>query len=161
MIYFDNAATTKYKPEQVYEAFNYYVREVGTSPGRGSYSLAIQASRMLFQARKTVANFFGVNNPSNVAFTKNSTEAINMFLHGFLNKGDHVLISPYEHNAVFRPINKLKELGIIDYTIIPESIIIEKRPAFKGIERDVKKLTGPHLRSGIVGANPRGTCTCL
>ena len=41
MIYFDNAATTKYKPEAVYEAANYYLREVGVSPGRGSYGLGI------------------------------------------------------------------------------------------------------------------------
>ena len=39
MIYFDNAATTKVKPEEVYKAFEYYVREIGVSPGRGSYSL--------------------------------------------------------------------------------------------------------------------------
>ena len=55
MIYLDNAATTKYKPEEVYDAFNYFVREVGVSPGRGSYKLGIQASRMLYKARKTVA----------------------------------------------------------------------------------------------------------
>ena len=60
MIYFDNAATSRPKPEAVYKAFEYYVREIGTSPGRGSYSLAIQASRMLYQSRKTVAGFFGI-----------------------------------------------------------------------------------------------------
>ena len=36
MIYFDNAATTKYKPDKVIEALNYYLREVGVSPGGGS-----------------------------------------------------------------------------------------------------------------------------
>lgn len=41
MIYFDNAATTKYKPDEVIEALNYYLREIGVSPGRGSYSLGI------------------------------------------------------------------------------------------------------------------------
>ena len=47
MIYLDNAATTKYKPEEVYDAVNFYLREVGVSPGRGSYSVGIDASRML------------------------------------------------------------------------------------------------------------------
>ena len=61
MIYFDNAATSRPKPEAVYDAYDYYIREIGTSPGRGSYGLAIQASRMLFQARKTLATFFGAN----------------------------------------------------------------------------------------------------
>ena len=117
MIYLDNAATTKYKPEEVYAAFEYYIREIAVSPGRGSYQLGIEASRMLFQVRNTVAKYFGLSN-SNVIFTKNSTEAINMFLLGFLKKGDHVVISCYEHNSVLRPIQRLKNQGIIDYTVI-------------------------------------------
>lgn len=117
MIYFDNAATTKYKPEEVYKAFDFYVREVGVSPGRGSYQIGIQASRMLFQTRRCVANFFGLKS-SNVIFTKNSTEAINLFLKGFLNEGDHVVISCYEHNSVLRPLNKLKEERNIKYSVI-------------------------------------------
>lgn len=151
MIYFDNAATTKYKPEQVYEAFNYYVREVGTSPGRGSYSLAIQASRMLFQARKTVANFFGVNNPSNVAFTKNSTEAINLFLRGYLKQGDHVLISPYEHNAVLRPLHTLKEEGRIEYTVLPEDAIYNPAKKLANYVQDSTNLLVCTLASNLTG----------
>ena len=60
MIYFDNSATSKNKPEEVYDAYNYYVRNIGVSPGRGSYSLGITASRMLYQSRKAVAKFFGI-----------------------------------------------------------------------------------------------------
>lgn len=118
MIYFDNAATTKYKPEEVYEAFEYYIREIGVSPGRGSYRLGIEASRMLFKSRKIVGKYFGINNPENVIFTKNSTEAINLFFYGYLTQGDHVVISCYEHNAVLRPLQKLKEKGIIEYSVI-------------------------------------------
>lgn len=117
MIYLDNAATTKYKPEEVYNAFNYYVREIGVSPGRGSYKLGIAASRMLYQARKTVAKYFGLSEP-NVIFTKNSTEAINLFFRGLLKNGDHVVISCYEHNAVLRPLHEMKQEGIIDYSIV-------------------------------------------
>ena len=118
MIYFDNAATTKYKPEEVYEAVNYYLREVGVSPGRGSYSIGIEASRMLYKARSEVGDFFGMSKHDRVIFTKNSTEAINLFFRGFLKQGDHVIISCYEHNAVLRPIQLLKDKGIIDYSII-------------------------------------------
>ncbi len=52
IIYLDNAATTRTKPEEVYNAFDFYVRNIGTSPGRGSHILAIEASRCLYQARK-------------------------------------------------------------------------------------------------------------
>ena len=70
MIYFDNAATTKNKPESVYEAVNYYLREVGVSPGRGSYQLGVTASRMLYQARCTVGNYFGMSRNDRVIFYK-------------------------------------------------------------------------------------------
>ena len=129
MIYLDNAATTKYKPEIVYDAFNYYIREVAVSPGRGSYSLGIKASRMLYQSRKTVGDFFGLEKKSNVVFTKNSTEAINLFFRGFLHSGDHVVITTYEHNAVLRPLQEMKEEGIIDYSVISREDL-DKTPSY-------------------------------
>lgn len=117
VIYFDNAATTKYKPQGVMDAFTYYVTEIGVSPGRGSYSLGIEASRMLYKSRMTVAKYFGLTEP-NVIFTKNSTEAINLFFRGYLKRGDHVVISAYEHNAVLRPLEAMRQEGVIEYSVI-------------------------------------------
>lgn len=151
MIYFDNAATSRPKPDTVYDAYNYYIREIGTSPGRGSYGLAIQASRMLFQARKALADFFGAKDPSNVVFTKNSTEAINLFLNGYLTKGDHVLISPFEHNAVLRPLHKLKMDGIIDYTVLPEEVLYAKTPSLDCYIEPNTKLLTLTLASNLTG----------
>ncbi|MCQ2211169.1 MAG: aminotransferase class V-fold PLP-dependent enzyme [Paludibacteraceae bacterium] len=118
MIYFDNAATTKQKPQEVYDAFLHYVQDIGVSPGRGSYQLGIEASRMLYQTRKVVSEYFGLIRNSGVIFTKNSTEAINLFFRGFLCEGNHVVITCYEHNAVLRPLQTMKEEGIIDFSII-------------------------------------------
>lgn len=151
MIYFDNAATTRYKPDEVYDAFNYYVREIGTSPGRGSYSAAIQASRMLYNARKTVAHYFGVYDPSNVAFTKNSTEAINLFFQGHLRRGDHVLITPFEHNAVLRPLHAMKEEGLIDYTVIDKQDINNLDECLNKYLRPNTKLFATTLASNLTG----------
>ena len=151
MIYFDNAATTRTKPKEVLEAFNYYVTEIGTSPGRGSYSLGIQASRMLYQSRKAVAKFFGVTNPENVVFTKNSTEGINFFFNGYLKSGDHVLISPYEHNAVLRPLHNLKIKGVIDYTVLPEEAIYDAEHHLEKYIRPNTSLVAITLASNLTG----------
>ena len=151
MIYFDNAATTRTKPKEVLEAFNYYVTEIGTSPGRGSYSLGIQASRMLYQSRKAVAKFFGVTNPENVVFTKNSTEGINFFFNGYLKSGDHVLISPYEHNAVLRPLHNLKIKGVIDYTVLPEEAIYDAEHHLEEYIRPNTSLVAITLASNLTG----------
>lgn len=152
MIYLDNAATTKYKPECVYEAFNYYVRNVAVSPGRGSYSLGIEASRMLYKTRKIVGEFFGLENPTNVVFTKNSTEAINLFFRGFLKKGDHVVITCYEHNAVLRPLHEMKTAGVIDYTVISREDIDESPELiYKKYFQKNTRLFATTLASNLTG----------
>lgn len=150
MIYFDNAATSRPKPEEVFEAFNYYAREIGASPGRGSYGLAIQASRMLYQARKAVAGFFGVDDPSNVVFTKNSTEAANLFFNGYLQRGDHVLISPYEHNAVLRPLQALADRGVIEYSVLPDEALYGPGLLRRHV-RENTKLLALTLASNLTG----------
>ncbi len=142
MIYFDNAATSRRKPERVYESYLRYAKEIGVSPGRGSYALGITASRMLYQCRKTVAEFFGIPDSSGVVFTKNSTEAINLFLNGYLENGDHVILSPFEHNAVFRPLHYLKEKGRIDYTVLPECVFYESID-------EIETFLKPNTRLGV------------
>lgn len=152
MIYFDNAATTKYKPEKVYEAVNYYLREFGVSPGRGSYSVGIDASRMLYKTRTIVGKYFGMKRPDRVVFTKNSTEAINLFFGGILNKGDHVIISCYEHNAVLRPIQTLKEKGIIDYSVIErDDLLLTAEEIYEKYARKNTRVLALTLASNLTG----------
>lgn len=152
MIYFDNAATTKYKPESVYEAANFYLREMGVSPGRGSYGLGIEASRMLYKSRCSVGKYFGLSRPDKVVFTKNSTEAINLFLNGFLHQGDHVIISCYEHNAVLRPIQKLREQGIIDYSIIQrDDLTLSAEDLYQKYAKTNTRLLALTLASNLTG----------
>ena len=150
MIYFDNAATSRPKPHVVTKAFLDYVQDNGASPGRGSYSLGIQASRLLYQSRKTLASFFGCAGKTNVIFTKNSTEAINLFLNGYLCPGDHVLISPFEHNAVLRPLHNLSITRGIQYDILPEEAITSPERVSKYI-RPNTKLAAITLASNLTG----------
>lgn len=118
MVYFDNAATTKKKPQEVYDAAFEYMKNVGVSPGRGSYQLGIEASRRLYRTRCRVGRFFGLTKTDCVIFTKNSTEAINLLFDGLLCDGDHVIISCFEHNAVLRPLETLKRVGRINYSVV-------------------------------------------
>ena len=150
MVYFDNAATSRPKPSVVSAAFMEYIQEIGTSPGRGSYSLGISASRMLYQSRKTVTDFFGCPQKTNVVFTKNSTEAINLFLNGYLQSGDHVLISPFEHNAVLRPLHYLSLHSGITYDVLPESAL-HNAEEFKKALRPNTKLACITLASNLTG----------
>ena len=152
LVYFDNAATTRNKPKEVLDAFNYYIQEIGTSPGRGSYQLGVQASRMLYQSRKAVAQYFGNHNSTNVVFTKNSTEAINLFFNGNLQNGDHVIISPYEHNAVLRPIHYLSLTRGITYSVIdPQDLYNIDRSVLNKYIKSSTKMVALTLASNLTG----------
>lgn len=112
MIYLDNAATSFPKPESVYASMDRILREVGGNPGRASHRMALEASRVVFEARERVAELLGVTDSARVAFTKNATEAINIALKGLLRPGDHLVTSSFEHNSMARTITRLQSEGV-------------------------------------------------
>ena len=106
-IYLDNASTSFPKPREVSDAVYHYMTGVGSNIGRGGYASAYAAEEAVFAARQLLCDFFGGEDPKNVVFTKNITEALNVLLRGLLQSGDHVLVSAMEHNAVMRPLQLL------------------------------------------------------
>lgn len=114
MIYLDNAATTWPKPQCVTKAITDAIYYCGGNPGRGGHRLALAAGELLYEVRDRTATFFGAQDPFQVIFTQNITMSINLILRGYLHRGDHVLISPMEHNAVMRPLTAMG----IEYSIL-------------------------------------------
>lgn len=112
MIYLDNAATTWPKPESVLSAMADVVKNKGANPGRGGHKMALAAGRVIYEARETIAELFGINNPTQVVFTANATEGLNLGIKGFLKDGDHVITSSIEHNSVARPIQRMYDNGV-------------------------------------------------
>lgn len=111
-IYLDNAATSFPKPESVLRAVEQTMRFGGANPGRGGHSMAVEASRLVFETRELLAQFFAVDDASRLVFASNATEAINMGLFGVLQAGDRVVTSTMEHNSVTRPLRALQERGV-------------------------------------------------
>ena len=152
MVYFDNAATTKNKPQEVYDAAFEYMKDVGVSPGRGSYQLGIEASRRLYRTRCTVGKHFGLSEPDRVIFTKNSTEAINLLFAGLLQEGDHVIVSCFEHNAVLRPLETLKRTGRIDYSVVRiDDLALSPEAIYNKYATRKTRLIGFTLASNLTG----------
>ena len=111
MIYLDNAATTMRKPEAVAEAVVAAMGSMGNS-GRGAGSAALQASRIIYDARVHLTRLFGGTDPSRLIFTGNSTESLNLAIHGLFVPGDHVITTELEHNSVLRPLYAQQEEGV-------------------------------------------------
>lgn len=117
-IYLDNASTTFPKPACVAEAVYHYLTQQGGSGQRGDHAMSYAADELLYDCRCQVAAFFHAEGPEQAVFCKNVTEALNLLLYGLLQRGDHVLISPLEHNAVMRPLEVLKARGV-SYSVLP------------------------------------------
>lgn len=111
MIYLDNAASSHPKPPEVIRAVERQLRKNGANPGRSGHRLSAEGARVIYNARKVLADGFGTD-AELVIFTSNTTDAINRALKGVLRSGDHVVISDLEHNSVLRPIKAMEPLGV-------------------------------------------------
>lgn len=111
-IYLDNAATTYPKPEAVHKRVEEIIKDIGGNPGRSSHRMALDAGRVIFNARESLGKLLNVPDASRIAFTKNATEAMNIALKGFLKPGDHVVTTSFEHNSVARTLKRLEKEGV-------------------------------------------------
>lgn len=112
MIYFDNSATTAIYPL----ALDTYVKTSQRIMGNPSslHDLGTQASRLLQQARKQIAELLTVQT-NEIFFTSGGTEGDNWVLKGTAiakrDYGNHIIISSVEHPAISRTAAQLSELG--------------------------------------------------
>ena len=122
-IYFDNAATSHFKPLSVKLAL---LKALNTSanPGRSGHKLSLKNAIEVWNTRQKVADYFNIKDAENVIFTKNCTEALNIAIFGLLrnnNEKKHVICSCFEHNSVLRPLHKLKTENVIELDIVKPS----------------------------------------
>lgn len=118
IIYFDNAATTYPKPDEVYSNMNRIYRTMGVNVGRGQYKLASKAANLIQETRDLALSLFHATNKS-VIFTHTATEALNLLLNNLVYDGCNVYISPFEHNAVTRVLEKIKAEKHINVSVLP------------------------------------------
>lgn len=118
MIYFDNAATGGRKPDAVLTAVASAIK-VCANPGRSGHKLSLACAKQVQNCRHALNTLFDGYGFDRVIFTKNCTEALNIALFGVLQKGDHVVTTCMEHNSVLRPLEYLRQAGIIEYDVCP------------------------------------------
>ncbi len=138
MIYLDNAATSFPKPEQVYVEMDKCMRDYGANPGRSGHRLALEAGRAIYNTRERLCRLFNVENPMQIVFTANATEALNLGIKGLLKEGDHVVSTSMEHNSVARPLTVLEPKGISTTFVKCDS---KGRLDPQDIEKAIKKNT--------------------
>ncbi len=118
MIYLDNAATSFPKPESVAKAVAGVLTRLGANPGRSGHRMSLAGGRIIANCRETLAALLGVPEPERIVFCHNCTDALNLAIHGLLQKGDHAIATALDHNASLRPLSGLAERGQITLTVL-------------------------------------------
>ena len=152
-VYLDNAATSRAKPECVYEAMDRFMRDVGGNPGRSVHANGLEASRIVADTRSKAATLFGVDDESRVVFGLNCTEALNLAIKGTLRAGDHVVTSSMEHNSVMRPLSAMmQDRGVTVTRASADGAGITDPDSFRQAIRPNTALAVMVHASNVVGA---------
>lgn len=105
LAYLDSAATTL-RPQVVIDALADFYATDNANPAP-VHALARRAAARLAAARQTVARFINAPSPTEVIFTRGSTEAINLIASTWgaanLRAGDEVILTIAEHNSNLLP----------------------------------------------------------
>lgn len=106
LVYFDNAATTQ-KPNVVLERMVRYYESENANPLRGVYDLSVKATDAYENARARTAEFIGAESASEIIFTRNASESLNLIAKSygetFLKEGDEIVLTVMEHHSNLLP----------------------------------------------------------
>ena len=109
--YLDSASTTL-KIDLVWPALKEFYKTGVSNVHRGEHHLSLKATEKYEKARAIVADFLGARDPSEIVFTRSSTEGLNFLaetLIGLLSPGDEILVSAMEHHSNFLPWQNLAQ----------------------------------------------------
>ena len=104
--YLDNAATAQ-RPQCVLDAVRRFYCEQNANPLRGLYPLSIAATDAYENARETVRRFLNAKSATEIVFTRNTTEGLNLAAYSYglshIKAGDEVVVSILEHHSDLLP----------------------------------------------------------
>ena len=132
MIYLDQAATSFPKIKEVQDAVIDCMNHC-TNANRSTSVTSLNASRLIYQTRKLIKEYFHVPQDGCVVLNSGNTESLNTCIKGILKKGDHVITTYAEHNSVLRPLYQLEKANIITLSITS--------PTVENIKKHLQKKT--------------------
>jgi len=159
----DNAATSFPKPPGVYSAMMDYATRLGASPGRGHYAESREGARLITQCRTRLNDFLGGQNPNNIIFTLNTSDALNLAIKGVVRQARlehphrtiHLITTDMDHNSVLRPYAALAAEPGIEITRVaanPETGLISPADIAAAIQINTVLVSVVHVSnvSGVI-----------
>lgn len=121
IVYLDNAATAFPKAKGLSKYIANFIENESVNINRGIYESSNNLQNLVLDTREKIVKFFDCSDDiesfsKNVIFTSSITMAINMFLRGYLDKGDHIITGSMEHHAVMRTIYELCQNNDVEFS---------------------------------------------
>jgi cysteine desulfurase/selenocysteine lyase len=119
VVYLDNACMSL-RPQVVLDAMTAYYTQFPGCHGRVDHYFGTATTKAYRGARESVQGFLGARQPSEIRFTRNTTESINIIANVIgLQPGDAVVSSDLEHNSNLLPWLALRQRAGVEHRIVP------------------------------------------
>ena len=159
LVYLDNAATSQ-KPRAVIDAVSRYYGVENANIHRGVHYLSERATVAYDGVRARVARFLNAASPSEIVFTRGTTEGINLVAQSWgrstLKAGDEILITGMEHHSNIVPWQLVAAQTGATVRAVPITDTGElDLKAFDGLLTDRTRLLAVvHLSNALGTINP-------
>ena len=149
LIYLDNAATTKTRPEVVEAMLPYFTEYYGNPSS--VYTFSSESKKAVTNAREIIAKSLGAKT-NEIYFTAGGSESDNWALvataEAYSAKGKHIITSKIEHHAILHTCQYLESRGYeVTYLDVDENGVVKLDELEKAIRPDTILLCSQTMRS--------------
>ncbi|MCR5506690.1 MAG: SufS family cysteine desulfurase [bacterium] len=121
IVYLDSGASAQ-KPDCVLESMTKFYETTYANIHRGLYEFSEKSTELYDEVRGKVAKFIGAKDPSEIIFTKGTTDAINLLASSYsklLKKNDEIIVSEIEHHSNLLPWKNLEDVVCAKVKYLP------------------------------------------
>ncbi len=157
LTYLDSTATSQ-KPKQVIDAMTDYYSRYNANVHRAIYELGEESTREYEGARERIAEFIGAKDPMEIAYTKSTTESLNLVAYGYalkgkkVQKGDEIVGTVLEHHSNHVPWHFVRDLKgvVLKYVDVDDEGRLKMEQYDDLITKRTKVVTVAHV-SNVLG----------
>ncbi|KVI08111.1 Aminotransferase, class V/Cysteine desulfurase [Cynara cardunculus var. scolymus] len=159
LVYLDNAATSQ-KPSAVIDAVNNYYRSYNSNVHRGIHFLSARATDEYEMARRKVAAFINASESSEIVFTRNATEAINLVAYSWgmsnLQPKDEIVLTIAEHHSAIVPWQLLSEKtdAVLKFVSLTEDEVPDTKMLQELVSEKTKLVVVHHVSNMLASVLP-------
>ncbi len=157
LTYLDSTATSQ-KPRQVIDAMTDYYSRYNANVHRAIYELGEESTREYEGARERIAELIGAKDPMEIAYTKSTTESLNLVAYGYalkgkqVQKGDEIIGTVLEHHSNHVPWHFVRDLkgAVLKYVDVDDEGHLKMEEYDELITKRTKVVTVAHV-SNVLG----------